>query len=91
MNFEPGPMMLRRPWSEGRTVYDLLAMGSRGDQGVAEQRVVPGEEGNRVVIGPDDVAWVVGVAGKGLADKQNLSRGWHPAVSWNPLPAGGHR
>jgi len=48
---------------------DLLAMGSGGDQSVTNQRVVPGEERNRVVIGPDEVAWVVGVAGKGLADE----------------------
>jgi hypothetical protein len=53
---------------------DLFAMGSGDDQGVAKQRVVAGEEGNRVLFGPDDVPWVVGVVGKGLADEAGPSR-----------------
>jgi hypothetical protein len=53
---------------------DRFAVGSGGDQGVAKQRGVPGQQGNRVVIGPDEVAGVVGVAGEGLADEAGSSR-----------------
>ena len=48
---------------------DLLSVRSGSDQGVTEQGVVAGKEGHGVVVGPHEVAWVVGMAGECLADE----------------------
>lgn len=54
---------------DGEVGGDLLPVRSGGDQGVAEQGVVSGEEGHGIVVGPHEVAWVDGMAGEGLADE----------------------
>jgi hypothetical protein len=52
----------------------LLPVGPWGDQRGAEQRRVPSKEGNDVVVDPDEMRPILGVAGQHLADEARPPR-----------------
>ena len=72
-------------WEWGDVPVDVSVSGlaAEAHQGVPEQGVVPGEEGDGIVVGPYEVAWVVGVAG----ERPRRARSWWRAGCWSqPRP-----